>query len=147
MSSTGSESLLCIEPRASTRARGLVVLLCAVVVLVSGWTLPVSTALVVIAAVTAALVMEWRGSRPPGGLLWDGAGEWWIDDDGPWRLHSSSVRSSLLVVLVLEDEHRRSRVALLPDSLPAEQWRRLRARLRRQAAEAPGWKGQEHRTN
>lgn len=153
MLSTGSEPFLRIEPRASTRARCLVALLSAGVVLVSAWTLPMSAALAVSVAVAAVLVVEWRGSRPTGPLLWDGGGEWWIGDDGPWQLHSSSVLSSLLVVLVLDDGRRRSRVALLPDSLPAQQWRRLRARLRRQPAgfmAAAGGRGQEpqsHRTN
>jgi len=136
MSSKGSEPPLRIEPRASARARCCLVLACVGVAAASAWTLEMWATAVVLVALGAAGVAEWRGSRPPGSLLWDAAGEWWIGDDGPWQLQSSSVLSSLLVVLVLDDGRRRSRLALSPDSMPAEEWRRLRARLRRQPAGA-----------
>ena len=127
--------MLLIEPRPSTRARALLVL--TYLVACAGLVAYVPAMLAVIPALAGAvaLVREWHLSRPPPCVECRAGGEWWIEDDGPWSLQRASVLTMWLVLLVLHDGRRTVRVPLLPDSLPAEQWRRLRAALRQGTGE------------
>lgn len=130
--------MLILEPRSSSRARLLVVvtylLACAGLVAYAPGPLAVALGL----AGAAAALLEWRASCPPARLEYRADGEWWVEDEGPWYLQSASVLTSWLVVLVLDNGSRRKRLPLLPDSLPAMQWRRLRAALRQSRGDVSG---------
>lgn len=131
MSSKGFEPPLRIEPRPSVRALWLLVIAYGLATGALISVLPGLAAVPVGALAGGALVIEWRRARRREVLEWSSSGEWWFEDDGPWQLRPATVLTPWLVVLVLGDGRRLRRIALFPDALPATDWRRLRARLRR----------------
>lgn len=136
MSSNAFEPPLRIEPRASGRAR---ILLFSLYGLAGAGLVAVVSllfALPILIAGVLLFALEWHRTKPVGLLEWAGDGDWWVEAYGPWELRPATVVTPWLVVLVLTDGARTLRVPLLPDSLHAAQWRRLRARLRRHPVEA-----------
>lgn len=89
------------------------------------WALPGATVL------AASLALEWRRARFTATLLWRGDGSWLCGDEpSALGLRGATFLTPWVVVLVLAGEGGVRRIALLRDALPAQQWRRLRARLR-----------------
>lgn len=86
------------------------------------------------AVLVASLGWEWRRSVRRHRLTWRRDGCWDCGEAAPLSLGSSTFLSPWLVILSLHDGRRSCRWALARDALPAEQWRRLRARLRVQGA-------------
>lgn len=121
--------MLGIEPRPSSGTRIVLGGLYVLTAVALAWVLPPPFAPVSLLLLAVALVFEWRRTRSIGRLEWQADGDWWIGDSGPWRLRPATVLTPWLVVLVLEQGSRTRRVPLAVDSLPADQWRRLRARL------------------
>lgn len=132
MSSKGFEPPLRIEPRVSLWLRGGLVLLYLLIAIGLAFALPPALAGPALAVAAVGFALEWRRAARVPALEWTADDQWWVQGEGPWRLRPATVLTRLLVVLVLDDGRRRCRIALCPDSLPATQWRRLRARLRRQ---------------
>lgn len=140
MSSPVFATPLVVEPRPSRALRALVVVAHAgawIALVPLGW--PWAGAGAVLLG--AAAVTEWRLLGAAGRLLWHADGQWTLAGDGAgpaWRLARATFVSPWVVVLVLRDGRRVRRLALARDGVPAEQWRRLRARLRIDAAAGPG---------
>lgn len=95
---------------------------------------------VIVIAVGFTLARQ-RGPLPQLGI--DGAGRLWVRDPGnEWReagVAGDSFVSPLLCVLELAPERRR--LILLPDSVEADAWRRIRVSLRwgpRRRSDTPG---------
>jgi len=86
----------------------------------------------------AAALRDWRRTRAASALCWHPDGRWSVPrpDGDPviLDLDGTTVVTPWLVVLVLRSGRSRRRVALARDAVPAEDWRRLRARLRVQGA-------------
>lgn len=129
-----------LEPRPSrwqALAAALLVLAVLAVPLLSPWPAGLRLAVALVALAVLAL-LAWRQRRAPRWrrLVWDGEGAWLVDHgDGPRpaRLRAARLTGPLLA-LDLEVGGRRHRLVLWPDSLPADDWRRLRIRLRREGA-------------
>ena len=96
--------------------------------------LPGRISLPVGALLLVLLWYEWRATCSPGRILREATGNWWVADAGPFRLQPTTMVTPWLVVLVLRGPGGVRRLPLLPDSLPSHLWRRLRARLRVDAA-------------
>lgn len=128
------------EPRPSRwQGAALALLLLAVlaVPLLAPWPAGLRLAVAVVALAGIAL-LAWRQRLAPRWrwLSWDGQGAWQADlGDGPRpaRLRAAHHAGPLLA-LDLEVGGRCRRLLLWPDSLPADDLRRLRIRLRREAA-------------
>lgn len=91
-----------------------------------------------IAAVVVALLLSLYCSRsgPAITLLWDSAGRWTLyrdDSETDATLDGSAFIQPWLVILPLRraDTGRMHRLAIFPDMLSAQDFRRLRVRLRR----------------
>ncbi len=129
-----------LEPRPSrwqALAAALLALAVLAVPLLSPWPagLRLAIALVVLAALAG---LAWRHRRAPRWrrLVWDGAGAWQVDlGEGPRPARLCATRQAgPLLALDLEVGGRRHRLVLWPDSLPADDMRRLRIRVRREGA-------------
>ena len=89
------------------------------------------------AAVFGAVALSWHASRrePALTLLWQGDGRWSLFEDGGEygaALAEHPFVQPWLVILPLRVEglRRVRRIAVFPDSLPEQDFRRLRVRLR-----------------
>lgn len=127
-----------LEPRPSLWRRiALAVLAFALIAVpvLAPWPAGLRLAVAALGAATLA-VLGWRQRRLPRWrwLSWDGEGAWQVDfGEGarPARLRAAHQAGPLLA-LDIEVAGRGHRLLLWPDSLPAEDLRRLRIRLRRE---------------
>lgn len=89
------------------------------------------------AAVSGILALSWSSSRrePTFALLWHDDGRWSLFADGhesAATLAAAPFVQTWLVILTLrvEGQRRVRRIAVFPDNLPEQDFRRLRVRLR-----------------
>lgn len=130
MSSNASAPTLVLDPRPSSRLALLLVLLHVAVAVALLLALPSWWSLPAVGLLGVLLWHEWRGSRRRINVRRDAGGDWWLDGAGPFTLQPATLVTPWLVVLILRGRPGTRRLALLPDSLAAVQWRRLRVALR-----------------
>ncbi|MBX3726432.1 MAG: hypothetical protein KF823_11025 [Xanthomonadales bacterium] len=132
-----------LEPRPSRLKRLALAVLALVLIaapVLSPWPAGLRLAVAGLAVATLAGI-GWRQQRAPRWrwLSWDGQGAWQVDfgEGGrPARLRAAHQAGPLLA-LDIEVAGRGHRLLLWPDSLPADDLRRLRIRLRREGAGEP----------
>lgn len=121
-----------IAPSRQLRAAlGMLHLLAAVAVLLADLPPPWQAAAIV--ALGASLLSHWRRTAPPLVLRGKADGTLELRRDGEWlpvELAASSTVLPVLTVLHLKTGESRRHVVVLPDSLPPEDFRRLRVWLR-----------------
>lgn len=100
-------------------------------------TLPMLQSPWLIATVIAGVLMSWHRTRgePAITLLWHADGRWTLydtADETEAALGDTPFIQPWLVILPLRlsDRRRVRRIAIFPDSLPAQEFRRFRVRLR-----------------
>lgn len=133
MSLNGFATAIHLEPRPSRRLCRLLALFHLLIAAGLLLALPPVPALAGMALLLLVLWRERHERRIPECIARHADGTWWLDEAGPFALQPTTVVTPWLVVLSLGGAFGNRRLALLPDSLPARQWRHLRVFLRIEA--------------